>query len=96
MAVTPESQKPFLCPEITSSRPSSPPAAVERCAGLAETIVQSITATHEDLHGLLYSNILLTGASDLRTADAQGLFRWAGVGHDRLHLQLLSLDSTWL
>jgi len=32
-------------------------------AGLAETIVQSITATHEDLHGLLYSNILLTGGT---------------------------------
>lgn len=32
-------------------------------AGLAETIVQSVKATHEDLHGLLYSNILLTGGT---------------------------------
>lgn len=31
------------------------------CAGLAETIVQSVEAVHEDLHGLLYSNVLLTG-----------------------------------
>lgn len=32
-------------------------------AGLAETIVQAVKATHEDLHGLLYSNVLLTGGT---------------------------------
>lgn len=30
-------------------------------AGLAETIVDAISAVHPHLHGLLYSNILLTG-----------------------------------
>lgn len=34
-----------------------------RCApaGLAETLVRAAEAVHPDLHGLLYSNVLLTG-----------------------------------
>ena len=31
-------------------------------AGLAETLVRAAEAVHPDLHGLLYSNVLLTGA----------------------------------
>ena len=31
--------------------------------GVAETIVRAVEGVHPDLHGLMYSNVLLTGAS---------------------------------
>lgn len=46
---------------VTKSSQSLLTSVLHVCAGLAETIVQSVEAVHEDLHGLLYSNVLLTG-----------------------------------
>jgi len=34
-------------------------------AGIPEVIVESINATHPDLHGLLYGNIILVGGNSL-------------------------------
>jgi actin-related protein 6 len=34
-------------------------------AGVAEAIVQSIQSCHPDLHGMLYSNIIITGGNTL-------------------------------
>ena len=39
---------------------ASPPANAK--AGVAETIVRAVEGCHPDLHGLMYSNVLLTGA----------------------------------
>ena len=47
-------------------------ATLSCAAGLAETIVQSIEAVHGDLHGLLYSNIILTGESHESLSAAHG------------------------
>ena len=35
--------------------------------GVAETLVRAVKGVHPDLHGLMYSNVLLTGASMQRT-----------------------------
>jgi actin-related protein 6 len=34
-------------------------------AGLAEAVAMAVSAVHQNLHGLLYSNVLLTGAASL-------------------------------
>lgn len=63
-------------------------SALLSLAGLAETVVQSVEAVHEDLHGLLYSNVLITGTSD--AVEPSGLMPASSYHQTNVHAHELS------